>query len=273
MPKNNFKMSKKTGKYVFVLKGVNINKVNEKYNISIISNLVNKECELPSNITKINDLTSSHAPRTISFSDEVKRLRICNISMIDFNTKNNINCYNHDYNCFWCHNPFDETIGGIGCPIKYVSNKAIKNYYSEISKDVYTINENITTKCKDRMKINNNVNLKIKEGEYYETDGIFCSFNCCKSFIEDNRHRKLYHQSMYLLTKIYKQIYKIDKIKNLQIISAPHWRMLEEYGGNLTIKKFRNNFNKVEYENHGVIKLIPEIKPIGMLFEEKLKFQ
>ena len=57
-----------------------------------------------------------------------------------------------------------------------------------------------------------------------------------------------------------------------KISPAPHWRMLKEYGGNLDIKKFRDQFNKVDYEEHGVTNEIPKFKSIGRMYEEKLKF-
>ena len=65
---------------------------------------------------------------------------------------------------------------------------------------------------------------------------------------------------------------KFDKNNVIFIESAPHWRLLEEYGGYLTITKFRENFNKILYEYRGIIN--PEIyfKSIGHIYEEKIKF-
>ena len=39
---------------------------------------------------------------------------------------------------------------------------------------------------------------QIDKKDYYITDGIFCSFNCCLAFI-NNTNDKLYHDSLNLL--------------------------------------------------------------------------
>ena len=65
---------------------------------------------------------------------------------------------------------------------------------------------------------------------------------------------------------------KFDKNNIIFIESAPNWRLLQEYGGYLTISKFRENLNKIIYEYRGIIN--PEIyfKTIGHIYEEKIKF-
>ena len=109
------------------------------------------------------------------------------------------------------------------------------------------------------------VNIK----EYYETDGIFCSFNCCKAFINDNKHKKMYNQSLTLLMRMYNEMFGVT----IHVIdSAPHWRVLKEYGGNLSIIEFRNSFSKADYEEHGIIINTPSYRSIGFLYEEKIKF-
>jgi hypothetical protein len=268
---------RKSSKYVFTLKGVDTEKVDKIYGITLISNITNIDSQ-PCNITKLTELSenSLNKPQQlISFLDESKKIYQCNISMVDYKT--GIDLERNKYNCFWCRHIFNSI--PIGCPINYVSSKAIKNYHSEVSKDNYTIKENITTfkrKLLDSKKKfiftsltdKINTNLNINKEEYYQTDGIFCSFNCCKAFIKDNKHNRLYEQSEFLLNKIYNDI---SGSRNININEAPHWRMLEEYGGNLTINQFRENFNKISYEYHGIIKS-DIFKPIGILFEEKINF-
>ena len=60
--------------------------------------------------------------------------------------------------------------------------------------------------------------------------------------------------------------------KTVIINPAPHWRLLEQYGGNLNIIKYRDGFNKVDYEYHGYTKKLPNFLPLGSMFEEKIKF-
>jgi hypothetical protein len=132
--------TRKSKKYFFLLKNINTEKIESKYNISVISNnvLINNEDCLDKNVTKItelSDLNKDLSLEIISFLDETKRLYRCNISMIDFKT--GLETTDLRYHCFWCRHPF--TSNPIGCPVKYVSNKAVKKYFSEVTKDNYII--------------------------------------------------------------------------------------------------------------------------------------
>ena len=60
--------------------------------------------------------------------------------------------------------------------------------------------------------------------------------------------------------------------KMVVIGPSPHWRVLEQYGGHLNIIKFREGFNKIDYECHGNTKQAPRFLALGTLFEEKIKF-
>jgi hypothetical protein len=283
MEKKEKEKKKKPSKYVFTLKNIDIEKIDEKYGI------IDKKLDSGVNITKLTELSElEKSNNTISFLDESKRLYNCNISMIDINSSKEINSESSNkYNCFWCRHFF--TNQPIGCPISYISNKITKSYFSEISKENYSIKENITksklikynntvknknipfifTSLKDKTYSNFNIN---KERDYYDIDGIFCSFNCCKAYIKDNKHNILYEKSDILLTKLYNDIINNDKtkakddIKNIEINPAPHWRLLIEYGGNLDINKFRENFTKNSYDFHGIL------RPCSYLYEEKFTF-
>lgn len=295
--------------YPFVLKNINIETIDQKFGFTFVSTLE----KYPQNVTKITDLTTNKTVSDcISFVDESKKKHRCNISMIDFKTKNELktdfsfSCYD----CFWCRSSIPENVIGIGCPIKYIPSQAVKQYYSEISKDVYTIKENITVK--KFQKLNNKIEEKYPETDneedteenedneedneeednqdntnkeqlnktielsnknYYLTDGIFCSFNCCMSFINYQKREKnasMYNLSEMLLLKIYTEIH--PTVKNPVIEEAPHWRQLIKYGGDMTIEMFRNSFNRMEYKNHGFISEFPTFKSIGVIFEENLKF-
>lgn len=258
------KLSKKN-KYIFTLNGINISKINNVYGIEISSddNLTNDDFK-SSNTTKLTELnTDKGTPEIISFLDESKRLHSCHVSMIDFQSRMDINLLR--YHCFWCRHPFDTL--PIGCPIKYVPNQAEKKYHSHISRDTYTIRENVTSKRIENLVTSDNLSIKI--GEYYETDGVFCSFNCCQSWINNNKHDRMYDMSTMLLMKVYN---KVMGTKMIVITAAPHWRILEQYGGHLNIMKFRDGFNKVDYKSHGNTKPVPKFLPLGVLYEELLKF-
>ena len=172
------------------------------------------------------------------------------------------------YHCFWCKHPFEST--PIGCPIRYISSEAIKTYFSQISRDTYTIKERITKENRIKLQDKAVENININIGEYYETDGVFCSFNCCKSFVDGHKHDRKYDSSNMLLTKMYNNM---AGTKNIIIAPAPHWRTLEHYGGHLNIVQFRDSFNKIDYDCHGNIKTqLPKFLPVGTIYEEKIKF-
>jgi hypothetical protein len=270
--------TRKSTKYVFTLKNINVEKIDQKYGITIISN-ISHNIEQPNNtttLTELSELNKNTSLDIVSFLDESKRTYQCNISMIDFSTQHSVELLK--YKCYWCKHSFETT--PIGCPLNYVSSRVKKTYHSEVSKDNYTITENIT-KCKRELIYNpnlfmtkNKASISINKEEYYETDGIFCSFNCCKAFIKDNKHINIYDHSDNLLNKLYidMNISETTTLKNIKINPAPHWRLLKDYGGHLSINEFRDNFNKCTYDFYGTIKSQSLFKPIGMLFEEKINF-
>ena len=247
----------------FTLDCINIAQVNAKYNIN--KKEESKIEDNPSGTTKLTDLnqTEKGAPEIISYLDESKRSHTCQISMIDFVNKTNIN--KTKYHCFWCRNSFKNQ--PIGCPLKYVPSQLTKTYHSYISKDTYTIKENITTST--RQKDLDLDKFTVHKGEYYETTGSFCSFNCCQAFIDDNKHNRLYDNSTMLLTKMFNDAMNS---KNQTINPAPNWKLLDTYGGYLTIQQFRDSFNKIDYDFQGYTNPLPQFLSTGVLYEEKIKF-
>lgn len=268
------KASRKPRTYVFTLEDIDLRAINTKYSISTVDkgevDCVDSEYQESdtgkSNTTRLTDLnTEKGTPEVISFLDESKRAHTCHTSMIDFNSRMDINLLR--YHCYWCRHPFDTR--PVGCPVRYVSSQAEKKYYSHISRDIYTIKENVTSSRREKLNTQPEAGLTLKIGEYYETDGVFCSFNCCQAWIDDNKHVRLYDRSTVLLMKMYNTLMGTQTIV---INPAPHWRTLEQYGGHLTIMKFREGFNKVEYKSHGSTKSLPKFQPMGVLYEENIRF-
>jgi hypothetical protein len=263
-------MSKKHSKrYVFTLTGVNINKVDQKYGI-ISTPILDEDNNIPNNTTKIDDLEIiKRTPENLSFLDESKRLRKCSISMIDFNSGKEVGSLKKKYKCFWDRNYIPDNIFPIGCPIKYSPSKARKTYHSEISKEKYTIVENITNEKVKYLLEKKDNRITIEKRDYYQTDGIFCSFNCCMAFILDpeNKHNPMFRHSESLLLKMIQDFNEDTEEHSLEIIPAPHWRTLEEHGGHQSIEKFRESLNKVRYVDHGII-----FNCIGRLYEDQIKF-
>lgn len=249
-------MTAKKPKYLFVLSGVNIEKTERKYGIE--SSNISMEDDAPQYTTAIDSLNIiKKAPETISFANESKQLCRCYLSTIDFDDFKK-------YHCYWDKHPLPIKIQPIGCPIRYIPNKVVKTYYSEISKDHYTIVENITKNKKKEIVTKGPSVFAMEDAGYYETDGIFCSFNCCLAWILENAQNPLYRLSEQLLLKMYTEYTGTDT--EFSIIPAGHWRLLEEYGGNQDIEKFRENFNKIHYTDKGTL----SCQSIGRLYEDRM---
>lgn len=227
---------KTTKKYIFSIRlPLSLKETYTKYGIEFNS----------SNVTGIEEILGS-----LNFVDETRKMHHCLISSIDFSS-------GKKYCCFWDRHTF--TTQPLACPIKYVPNVVSRTYFSEITKDKFTVKESIFPD----QEIDKSIEVRKETNDYYETDGIFCSWNCMWAFILDNKKNPMYADSEYLFTR-----FMFDVMKISRVIPAPHWRLLEEYGGTLTIEKFRESFTNVEYENKGMYK---PFRSIGFAFEEKLK--
>lgn len=142
----------------------------------------------------------------------------------------------------------------------------INDFFSEITKE-----QSSKKGVVPRSYIDSSEDEAFPKTDYYETEGIFCSFNCCYSYILQRKRDIRYRLSLGLLSKIYFDLFN----KNLEIVSAPNWQLLENFGGNLTIDDFRDNFSKIEYIDMGNTTKKPvysKFLPVNNIYEEKIKF-
>lgn len=104
------------------------------------------------------------------------------------------------------------------------------NYLKDsVSKET---DKNSIKKNIDNCDINNNRYHKILTKDFFETDGVFCSFNCIVSFIEENSYNPLYQNSNHLIYLMYKHIF--GQFPNKSFIRSPSWKLRKEYGGILS---------------------------------------
>jgi hypothetical protein len=82
----------------------------------------------------------------------------------------------------------------------------------------------------------------------FETEGNFCSFSCCKTYLLDSRHRRpsLYRESDPLLEVLHRSLFGECSSK-VEIPLAPSWQLLSEYGGTLSIEQFRASIGQTTY--------------------------
>jgi len=249
----------------FTLRNINPRQLEERYGITLESNLQTSLAQ-PKGTTSIDGLSlNNNDTKTYSYVDESKKTHRCLCIM--HSTEGTVLPNKTSCSCWWCKHQFSSM--PIGVPLKYIPSQTVKTYYSEITKDNYTIRENISNKKRKVLESEPDPNIKIIKNEYYVTDGLFCSFNCALAYIEENEHVAEYQLSRTLLIKIYEDLFQQD----FNIFSAPNWKLLQQYGGNLTIDEFRDQFNKVEYMDlNNRLFNTPKCYGSGKLYEQKIKF-
>jgi hypothetical protein len=283
---NKIKMTKK---HYFVLRNIDPTEIDAKYsfyvpsanvNVNIVSNSGGGNSsgipcmstlmeEDPGRLTrtKITDLSYKHKEQhTFSYLDESKKEHTCTVTMIH-HTEGAVP-EKTTIHCFWCRHGFENR--PLGCPIQYIPERIVKSYYSEITKDNYTLRENVSQKqLVENMEAYKKNKMVIQERDFYITDGVFCSFNCCLAFILDNHTNPLYTVSENLLTHLYMTVFGN---KALPIEAASSWRLLRTYGGSLSIEEFRKNFYNVDYRDiDNVVIPFSKARSIGFLFEKQVR--
>jgi hypothetical protein len=134
--------------------------------------------------------------------------------------------------CWWCRHKFSSK--PIGCPLKYHPHKT-----SGIEKERFD----------EKMK---SADFPTTTNDFFETEGCFCSFPCCKAFILDQKNCVKYKESITLLYLLFSILHSSDKKQANRKIEefpvAPSWKLLKDYGGHLTIEEWRSTFGKLEYD-------------------------
>jgi hypothetical protein len=176
--------------------------------------------DLPADFTE-NELLHERSKRVHYFLDSHKVQAKYWGVMIDTTTNGPLLASNKP--CWWCRTTFQTK--PIGCPLAY--HKKGDGLYKE--------------RFKEKLKA---ANLSTDGPlDFFETEGLFCSFPCCKAYILDRRGSVKYKESASLLVHLYYILFQEHEV----IPTAPSWKMLREYGGHLSIQEFRATFGKLEY--------------------------
>lgn len=266
-----------TKKHYFVLRGIDPVEIDAKYSFYVPTSAIYSPApvEMPEkeetpkiSRTKITDLSHKHKEQhTFSYLDESKKEHTCIVTMIHHADQKSIP-EKTSISCFWCRHGFETH--PIGCPIQYIPERIVKNYYSEITKDNYTLRENISQKqLSENIEAYKKNKMEMNKRDFYITDGIFCSFNCCLAFIHSSHTNPLYINSENLLNHLYMTVFG-DKA--LPIEPASSWRLLKSYGGMLSIEEFRKNFYNVDYNDiDNIVVPFSTSRSIGFLFEKQVR--
>ena len=256
-------MTKKT---LLLLKGVFHTNVEHKYKMSSSSVNNTPIDNIRTNISELNPIKTDNEQSSFSFLDEAKKDHMFVVSM--YNEIGKLLPKTTNIHCFWCRHTF--STHPIGCPISYLPHRIIKKINSDTSKDTCILRENISIDTFEKIRTSL-THIPIVEQDIYLVDGIFCSFPCCMAFIQDNQHKNpLYTESECLLRQMYQKIF--DSIDySIPIMTAPSWRLLQEYGGHLSISDFRKGFDNTHYiDTNQIVNEIPNQKHIGFIYEKQI---
>lgn len=139
--------------------------------------------------------------------------------------------------------------------------------FNNINKIItYSLNLTNATKCWWCKNSFDTPAIQMPENYYNDTFyciGNFCSYNCVKSYNLDINDLLIYKRESLI-----NLLYYLTYSEYINIEHAPHWLTLEEFGGPLTIDKFRENnvTNKKEY-----LLLHPPLISRQMQIEESYK--
>lgn len=188
--------------------------------------------ETPINFNENIDISSlmhekdKKSKRSIYFIDPNKEKVKMWVNMVDIVQAGALPRFTNEY-CWWCRSSF--TTHPIGCPLRYHS-------------------ENLPPLKKKRaIKRLLDANLPVDDGiDFFETEGIFCTFPCVKAYIIDNLSKSDnndYRRSLTLLTFMYQKLMGEKQM----IPAAGSWKTLINYGGHLTPEEFRSASGLLEY--------------------------
>jgi hypothetical protein len=132
--------------------------------------------------------------------------------------------------------------------------------------NIHNVEFNQNTKCWWCKNCFNTPNLMLPEnyanGIFYCT-GNFCSFNCKKAYNIDINDTNVWKRESLINLEYY-----LTYGRYKEIIQAPSWLTLKEFGGFLTINEFRKNFDTNSSE---FILLQPPLISRQMQIEESYK--
>jgi len=239
-----------------VINDIDTAELDLKYGLSSVSNIRGSK---PANTTDIGSIIDIDKEFSSFLDDPHKQYRL-RITMIDGATSQDILSSGRDIACFWCRHRFASQ--PIGCPLRYVPNQVEKTLRTRAN-EKYVIRENIAVS-------EMTPEMTSARTHYYETDGVFCSFNCCAAFIDDNHNNSRYRFSRSLMMNMYCAINDVDPSSLPDRVKpAPSWRLLREYGGHLSIDEFRGSLNRIEFTETHVLNNVPRSRPVAVMYEEK----
>jgi hypothetical protein len=156
--------------------------------------------------------------------------------------------------CHGCRRKF--TSQPLGIPIDFHPS-----YY--VSKNDPTKIKRLTTRERDILSEDPENNIVTMD--YFDTEGIVCSFNCIISCIEDSPS-PVYKKTPYLITMMYKMIF--GKYPDQKICKSPSWKLRDEYGGPLSDDEFERSLQTIQFTDTHQCRMVQMVtNPVSRIFE------
>ena len=215
-------------------------------------------------VTNLSDLLHEKSLRYITIYDSSKINSKMWLIMADF-TSSIFLPITTDKPCWWCRGTFKSS--PIGCPIEYCPSTMSNSPLGRDSKKLEYVKQKFINSNVVKERSDGSVeNPSCKTGyDFFETEGIFCSFPCCKAYIIDkNGSNRKYKESCTLLTLMYYKLY--GEIINIETAASFH--IIKEWGGHLTLEEFRNSHCKLIYNITTNVKR-PFMCATGIYIEER----
>lgn len=236
-----------TRKNNFFLKNIDPIALDVKY--SLIPSTFLAPSDAPPESTKIEELTQKTTNTSIQKLNDEHAIVSMEQSILN-------GAVQHAH-CFWCRHDFDGDV--VSCPVEYYLKQNSKLCTSEITKEKYIAYEDTPFYA----------DAPDASQPHYETDGVFCSYNCCLAFVEDNKENPLYSRSYDLVY----HMYVTRQGSRGPLYPAPHWRLLSVYGGTMSIDEFRSSFTTNTFASQQIhLTCYPKMQPIGHIYEKNYIF-
>nr|QBK86474.1 MAG: A1L transcription factor/late transcription factor VLTF-2 [Marseillevirus LCMAC102] len=221
---------KSKNRNIIILQNINAEEVLlDHYGIGNADDIEETILDFGDDDIKITDLiheSYKNSKKVMYFTDSQKNRVKYWINMIDIAQTGALPLYTTKP-CWECRSTFKSH--PLGCPIRYCSQQE----------------ESLNQKrVKEKFK---DANFPLDQGtDFFETEGIFCTFPCIKTYIIDQLSKtksSKYRKALTLLTLLYFKMF--DQV--VTIPTAGSWKLLTEWGGHLTPQELRATTGLLEY--------------------------
>jgi hypothetical protein len=264
------KVSAQREDYSFTLTNIDVAKIDNDFNIDKMKefgfDLTGKTITFDStestSLEKLGISSLRKEPIQTIISKDKKK--ICSyLSFVDINTRLKMESFT-TIPCYGCRRKFSSQ--PLGIPIEFHPS-------IYVSRNDHTKTKRLTTREKEKIQDKNTtienttIENTIIEKDYFDTEGVVCSFNCIISCIEDSPS-PLYKNTPYLISLMYKLIF--GKYPEQKIIRSPSWKMRQEYGGPLSDEEFEKSLQTIQFtDTHQCRKLERLFNPVSRVFDAK----